>query len=84
LDNALKYSVAEVEVLAHADARSVHIEVLDRGGASLEPGLGLGLAIARGFAEANGATLELLPRDGGGTRALIALPVRRSPAGVAS
>jgi two-component system sensor histidine kinase KdpD len=84
LDNALKYSVAEVEVLAHADARSVHIEVLDRGGASLEPGLGLGLAIARGFAEANGVTLELLPRDGGGTRALIALPVRRSPAGVAS
>jgi len=84
LDNALKYSVADVEVVAHADTRAVLIEVLDRGGAGVGPGLGLGLAIARGFAGANGATLELLPREGGGTRARIALPVvRRARAGVA-
>ena len=42
----------------------VLVEVLDRGGATRRAsGLGLGLAIARGFAEANGATLELLPRE---------------------
>ena len=34
LDNALKYSVAEVDVLAHADGAVVHVEVLDEGGAA--------------------------------------------------
>jgi two-component system sensor histidine kinase KdpD len=83
LDNALKYSVADVDVLAHADGAVVHVEVLDEGGAAGQPGLGLGLAIARGFAEANGATLELVPREGGGTRARLSLPVQRVPARVA-
>jgi two-component system sensor histidine kinase KdpD len=73
LENALKHSVADVDVLARAERAGVEIEVLDRGGATPAPGLGLGLAIARGFAEANGATLELLPRDGGGTCARLVL-----------
>ena len=45
-------------------------------------GLGLGLAIARGFAEVNGGSLELVPREGGGTRARLSLPVHRLPVGV--
>ncbi len=73
LENALRHSVADVDVLARAERAGVELEVLDRGGATPAPGLGLGLAIARGFAEANGATLELLPRDGGGTCARLVL-----------
>jgi two-component system, OmpR family, sensor histidine kinase KdpD len=75
LENALKYSVADVDVLARPDGGGVLLEVLDAGGATPAPGLGLGLAVARGFAEANGATLELLPRDGGGTCARLLLKV---------
>jgi two-component system sensor histidine kinase KdpD len=75
LENALKYSVADVDVHARRDGTGVSLEVLDRGGATPAPGLGLGLAVARGFAEANGATLELLPRDGGGTCARLVLRV---------
>jgi two-component system sensor histidine kinase KdpD len=75
LENALKYSVADVDVLARPDAGGVLLEVLDAGGVTPAPGLGLGLAVARGFAEANGATLELLPRDGGGTCARLSLKV---------
>ena len=73
LENALRHSVADVDVLARAERAGVELEVLDRGGATPAPGLGLGLAIARGFAEANGATLELVPRDGGGTCARLVL-----------
>ena len=40
-------------------------------------GAGLGLAIAHGFAAANGGTLALLSRDGGGTRARLTLPAER-------
>jgi len=74
LENALKFSDGDVEVTAAADAGSVRVEVLDRGpGLGNEPasrrGLGLGLEIARGFAAANEARLELAPRAGGGTRA---------------
>jgi two-component system sensor histidine kinase KdpD len=75
LENALKHSLAEVEVLARAERAGVELDVLDRGGATPAPGLGLGLAIARGFAEANGASLELFPRDGGGTCARLLLRV---------
>jgi two-component system, OmpR family, sensor histidine kinase KdpD len=84
LDNALKYSVADVVVRARTHGASVLVEVLDEGGATVEPGLGLGLTIARGFAEANGATLELTGREDGGTRALLALPLQPLPARVAS
>lgn len=75
LENALKYSASDVDVRAHAGREGVQLEVLDRGDATPAPGLGLGLAVARGFAEANGATLELLPRVGGGTCARLVLQV---------
>jgi len=74
VENALKFSDREVEVTASEEAGAVRIDVLDRGpGLGDEPtfarGLGLGLEIARGFAAANQARLELQPRAGGGTRA---------------
>jgi two-component system sensor histidine kinase KdpD len=67
----------------------VLVDVLDRGpgfdeSSSSQRGLGLGLAIAHGFAEANGATLELARRDGGGTRARLRLASVPLPAGVAT
>jgi two-component system sensor histidine kinase KdpD len=43
-------------------------------GSAVGRGAGLGLAIARGFAAANGGSLALVPRDGGGTRARVVLP----------
>ena len=38
-------------------------------------GVGLGLAVARGFAEANGGTLEAEQTPGGGLTVLLTLPV---------
>jgi signal transduction histidine kinase len=66
-----------VEVRARHDDGHVLLEVLDRGGAtaSTPDGLGLGLVIARGFASANGCKVTLEPRAGGGTRAVLAVPV---------
>lgn len=66
------------------DASMLRIEVLDRG-----PGLpraiegdvaqrGLGLEIARSFAAANGGSIGHVPREGGGTVALIDLPAAKS------
>jgi signal transduction histidine kinase len=57
----------------------VVLDVLDRGpgiddAPSTSRGLGLGLEIARGFAAVNRATVELGSREGGGTRARLALP----------
>jgi len=75
LENALKYSIADVDVYARRDGSRVSLEVVDQGGATPAPGLGLGLSVARGFAEANGASLELHPRDGGGTCARLVLKV---------
>jgi two-component system sensor histidine kinase KdpD len=39
------------------------------------PGSGLGLAIARGLAEANNGTVSVEPREGGGSRFTLDLPV---------
>lgn len=39
-------------------------------------GVGLGLVNARSMVEAHGGSLELLPREGRGTRAVIVLPIR--------
>jgi len=74
VDNALKYSTGDVEVRARTDDGSVLVEVLDRGGADATPGVGLGLAIARGFAAVNGSDVSLEPRAGGGTRAVLRMP----------
>ena len=40
-------------------------------------GVGLGLVNARSLVEAHGGTLELLPREDRGTRAMIRLPLQR-------
>lgn len=84
LENALKFSAGEVVVTASPGSGDVRVDVLDRGpgvedAPSTARGLGLGLEIARGFAAANSAHLELAPREGGGTRARLAFataPVR--------
>ena len=39
-------------------------------------GVGLGLVNARSLVEAHGGSLDLLPRDGGGTRVVVDLPIR--------
>jgi len=74
VDNALRYSTGDVEVRVRAEDGAVLVEVLDRGGAGATPGVGLGLAIARGFAAANGSDVALEPRAGGGTRAVLRVP----------
>src|SRR5262249_5945211 len=43
-------------------------------GTAVVRGAGLGLAIASGFAAANGGSLTLVPREGGGTLARVLLP----------
>jgi two-component system sensor histidine kinase KdpD len=73
IENALKFSRAEVEVVARGENGSVVIDVLDRGGAGA-PGLGIGLSIARGFAAVNRGSVSLGPRAGGGTAARLELP----------
>src|SRR5262249_7310930 len=44
-----------------------------------EPGAGLGLAIARGFTEANGGRLWLESREGQGASFVVALPLVEMP-----
>lgn len=63
------------------DASAVRLGVLDRGrgiigdvGSGEIPPRGLGLEIARRFAEASGGTVGLAPRSGGGTCVWIDLP----------
>jgi signal transduction histidine kinase len=83
IDNALKFSHDTVEVVARADNDTVVVDVRDRGGAGA-PGAGIGLSIARGFAEVNGGSVELQPRAGAGMTARLVLPAERLPAGAAS
>jgi two-component system sensor histidine kinase KdpD len=52
-------------------------------GRSDEPGAGLGLAIARGFAEANGGRVWLESREGQGASFVLALPLAELPAPLA-
>jgi len=96
LENALRLSPDGVAVTLAAlevDA-GVAIEVADRGPGvtdarrAVQPfvsgggGAGLGLAIAHGFVTANGGTLTLAPRAGGGTVATLTLPAERMPGAV--
>jgi signal transduction histidine kinase len=79
-----------IDVRVAADGMSVVIDVDDRGGGIPEPirarvfdpffstkgeGTGLGLAITRHIVEAHGGSVRCEPRDGGGTRFRIALPI---------
>jgi signal transduction histidine kinase len=81
---------AAVEIVGRAEGGGgAVLEVLDRGPGltpeardalfrpfftTKERGTGLGLALAKKVAEAHGGTLELLPREGGGTVARLTLP----------
>jgi two-component system sensor histidine kinase KdpD len=77
-----------------ADPEMVRLGVLDRGpgivsdAAELDPAeirpRGLGLEIARRFAEASGGAVVLAPRNGGGTCAWLDLPTAASGKGGAS
>ena len=81
-----------VEVVAEATARNVTVRILDRGAGiaasqservfdpffTTKPkGSGIGLAICRRFVQAAGGTLELRPRAGGGTEAVVTLAQER-------
>jgi two-component system sensor histidine kinase KdpD len=65
--------IADRGVGIRAEDADALVEPFARGEAVVT-GAGLGLAIARGFAVANGGSLELVPRDGGGTLARVVLP----------
>ena len=58
---------------------SALLEPFTRGHAGSASGAGLGLAIARGFADVNGGQLALEPRAGGGTCARLTLAAERVP-----
>jgi two-component system sensor histidine kinase KdpD len=96
LENALKYSGAEVRLQTTATASEVLIRVVDHGPgvppaereSIFEPfqrglqrgdqrGAGLGLAIARGFAEANGGRVWVESRLDQGATFVLALPLAR-------
>ena len=93
LDNALRASNGdgEVRVVVQAEEGNVAIAVLDRGPGipagllgGREPvpsrrGWGLGLVAAQRYVEANGGSLRVESRDGGGTACTILLP--RHPTG---
>lgn len=89
IDNAVKVAGDErVELSSRSTRARVEISVRDRGpGPGDDPetlfepyvtthsdGIGLGLPIARALAEANGGTLVLAVREGGGCKAVVTLP----------
>jgi two-component system, OmpR family, sensor histidine kinase KdpD len=77
-----------VELVAEADPddpERVRLGVLDRGVGIGEPQdappRGLGLEIARRFAQASGGDVSIRPRSGGGSCAWVSLPCASSPGG---
>lgn len=77
-----------VELVAETDPddpQQVRLGVLDRGiGIGKPPETlprGLGLEIARRFAEASGGAVTIRPRSGGGSSAWVSLPSASSPGG---
>jgi signal transduction histidine kinase len=82
-------AASEVRITARGGSHGAVLEVSDRGPGltpaartnlfrpfftTKERGTGLGLALAKKVADAHGGSLELLPREGGGTVARLTLP----------
>jgi K+-sensing histidine kinase KdpD len=79
---------AVVRVIDHGpgvpvEERERIFEPFHRGNRSDRPGAGLGLAIARGFAEANGGRLWVESRSGQGATFVLALPAAKPVAAIA-
>ncbi|HST17479.1 MAG TPA: DUF4118 domain-containing protein [Gaiellaceae bacterium] len=72
-DGGIVVEVADRGVGIRPEEAEALVEPFERGEAVVR-GAGLGLAIARGFAVANGGSLTLVPRGGGGTIARVVLP----------
>jgi two-component system sensor histidine kinase KdpD len=77
-------SEAAIRVIDHGPGvepaeRARIFEPFQRGERSERPGAGLGLAIARGFAEANGGSLEVESRAGQGATFVLRFPVVEQP-----
>jgi two-component system sensor histidine kinase KdpD len=78
------HSEAAIRVIDHGPGvepaeRDRIFEPFQRGSRSERPGAGLGLAIARGFAEANGGTLAVESRAGQGATFVLRFPVVEQP-----
>ncbi len=87
LNNAVDVSPRNIELRVATDELDICFTVLDRGpgpGAiqarrdqEQTQGLGVGLLITRSIAAQHGGSLTFLPRDGGGSRALLQIPLQR-------
>ena len=82
LDNAIKASPREVSLVADWDKDTLRLEILDRGpglsGTTSDgTGLGVGLLITRAIIHQYQGDIQLGPREGGGTRAQLWLPLQR-------
>ena len=96
LDNAQRASPGEVEVDVHTGDGALVVEVADRGpglpdetarrarrGPCTGPaqGLGLGLFLSHAVIERMGGEVSLFPREGGGTRIRVRLPLMEAARG---
>jgi two-component system sensor histidine kinase KdpD len=77
VDSLLGLAMVRVGLRREAVAAEAHEQIFEpfnRGGRSTGPGAGLGLAIARGFAEANGGRLWVESLSGQGAAFVLSLP----------